>query len=106
MGRLRAGCGLRHYRHEELALAGESDIGDYLAKQREAARETEVVLWERFRHRVTMAGDTLHYVAVAARKLIPRRQWMAGECLSGSAGTRYAGVVNLDRREGSPRLTA
>lgn len=54
--------------NEQLAEPGGSDIGDYLAELRQPASETEIVFWERFRHRLTMAGEPIHYVAVAARK--------------------------------------
>jgi hypothetical protein len=51
--------------HEDLARHGGSDFGDWLA---DPPADTEVVGRERFRHRLTMAGDELFYVAVVARK--------------------------------------
>lgn len=55
--------------NETLAQTHASDIGDYLAELQGSASETEIVLWEPFRHRLTMAGEPIRYVAVAARKL-------------------------------------
>jgi len=51
--------------HEDLAEPGGSDFGDWLA---DPPAGTEVVGRERFRHRLTMAGDELYYRAVVARK--------------------------------------
>ncbi len=53
--------------HEDLAQPGASDIGDELAAL--AAAGTEIVVSERFRHRMSIAGTPIHYVAVGARKL-------------------------------------
>ena len=53
---------------EDLARPGASDIGDELAALRGGAAGTEIVVWERFRHRLSMAGKPIHYIAVAARK--------------------------------------
>ncbi|MCP9490405.1 MAG: hypothetical protein MSC31_11095 [Solirubrobacteraceae bacterium MAG38_C4-C5] len=50
---------------EDLARPGGSDFGDWLA---DPPAGTEIVRSERFRHRLTMAGDELHYMAVVARK--------------------------------------
>ncbi len=55
--------------HEDLAQPGTSDIGDELAALSAAAGGTEIVISERFRHRMSMAGEPIHYVAVGARKL-------------------------------------
>ena len=54
--------------HESLAEPGGSDFGDYLAEL-DAGDEAEVLTPERFRHRLLMNGDAVHYVAVAVRKL-------------------------------------
>lgn len=54
--------------HERLAQPGASDIGDELAALRAAGSGTEIVVWERFRHRLSMAGKPIHYIAVGARK--------------------------------------
>ncbi|HEV2820986.1 MAG TPA: hypothetical protein VGW11_10810 [Solirubrobacteraceae bacterium] len=51
--------------HEDLAPPGGSDFGDWLANP---PADTEILSRERFRHRLTMAGDELFYVAVVARK--------------------------------------
>jgi hypothetical protein len=53
---------------EDLARPGASDIGDELAALRAGAAGTQIVVWERFRHRLSMAGRPIHYVAVGARK--------------------------------------
>lgn len=53
--------------HEDLARPGASDIGDKLAEL--GGCGTEIVVSERFRHRLSMAGEPIHYVAVGARKL-------------------------------------
>ena len=55
--------------HEDLADPGASDIGDELAVLRADGSGTEIVVWERFRHRLTMAGKPIHYLAIGARKL-------------------------------------
>ena len=51
--------------HEDLAEPGGSDFGDWLVNP---PAGTEVLSRERFRHRLTMAGDELYYRAVVARK--------------------------------------
>jgi len=53
---------------ESLAEPGGSDFGDYLAEL-DAGDEAELLTPERFRHRLLMNGDAVHYVAVAVRKL-------------------------------------
>lgn len=58
--------------NESLAEPGASDFGDYLAEFAERPAWGEIVEWERFRHRLTMAGDPIHYVAIVARKGPPR----------------------------------
>jgi SAM-dependent methyltransferase len=54
--------------HEDLSQPGASDIGDELAALRADPAGTEIVVWERFRHRLSMSGRPIHYVAVGARK--------------------------------------
>ncbi len=54
--------------NEDLAQPGASDFGDYLAELERHGDWGEIVLRERFRHRLTMAGDPIHYVAIVARK--------------------------------------
>jgi hypothetical protein len=54
--------------HEELVEPGTSDIGDELAAMGREDSDTEIVVWERFRHRLSMSGAPIHYVAIAARK--------------------------------------
>jgi len=54
--------------HEDLAQPGASDIGDELQTLRCADSGTEIVVWERFRHRMSVAGAPIHYIAVGARK--------------------------------------
>jgi hypothetical protein len=54
--------------HEDLAEPGTSDIGDELAAMRGDASQTEIVVWERFQHRLSMNGAPIHYFAIAARK--------------------------------------
>lgn len=51
--------------HEDLERPGGSDFGDWLA---DPPAGTKVIGRERFRHRLTMAGDELYYRAVVARK--------------------------------------
>ena len=53
--------------HESLAVPGGSDFGDYLAEL-DAGDEADVLSRERFRHRLLMNGDPVHYVAVVVRK--------------------------------------
>jgi hypothetical protein len=54
--------------HEQLAQPGASDIGDELAMLRAGQAGTEIVVSERFRHRVTVTGEPIHYLAIGARK--------------------------------------
>ncbi|MDP1849248.1 MAG: hypothetical protein Q8K79_15765 [Solirubrobacteraceae bacterium] len=54
--------------HEDLAVPGGSDFGDYLAGFEERAGGGEILVREPFRHRLTMAGEPITYVAVVARK--------------------------------------
>ncbi len=87
--------------NEELAQAGGSDIGDYLAELRGSARGTEVVLWERFRHRLTMAGEPIYYVAVAARKLsAPTPLRRIGGSVASAAQIGTAGLQGWRRKVG------
>ncbi|MBW3652601.1 MAG: hypothetical protein KY433_03215 [Actinobacteria bacterium] len=53
--------------HEDLAEPGGSDFGDYLAGF-ERRGGGEILARERFRHRLTMAGQPITYVAIGARK--------------------------------------
>ncbi len=52
----------------DLAAPGGSDFGDYLAGFEHRADGGEILVRERFRHRLTMAGEPITYVAVVARK--------------------------------------
>ena len=54
--------------HEDLAEPGGSDFGDYLAGFETRADGGEILVREPFRHRLTMAGDPITYVAIVARK--------------------------------------
>ncbi len=57
--------------HEDLAVAGGSDFGDYLAGFEAREDGGRILVREPFRHRLTMAGEPITYVAIVARK--PRR---------------------------------
>lgn len=54
--------------HEGLAEPGASDFGDYLAEFERRRDWGEIVVREPFRHRLTMAGDPIPYLAIVARK--------------------------------------
>jgi hypothetical protein len=54
--------------NEDLVQPEASDFGDYLAEFERRGDWGEIVVRERFRHRLTMAGDPIHYVAIVARK--------------------------------------
>ena len=54
--------------HERLAEPGASEVGDELALLRAGEADTEIVISERFVHRLTIAGDPIHYLAIGARK--------------------------------------
>ena len=54
--------------HEQLAEPGASDIGDELALLRAGHGGTEIVVSERFRHRVSVTGEPIYYLAIGARK--------------------------------------
>lgn len=54
--------------HEDLAEPGGSDFGDYLAGFETREDGGEILVRERFRHRLTMAGEPITYVAIVARK--------------------------------------
>ncbi|MDQ3850391.1 MAG: methyltransferase [Actinomycetota bacterium] len=51
--------------HEELAAPGAGEFADYVD---ELERDGELVLRERFRHRLTMDGTPIHYLAIVARR--------------------------------------
>ena len=53
---------------EDLAHPGASDVGNELALLRAGHGGTEVVVWERFRHRLSVSGEPIHYLAIGARK--------------------------------------
>lgn len=52
----------------DLAEPGGSDFGDYLAGFEARDDGGEILVRERFRHRLTMGGDPIEYVAIVARK--------------------------------------
>ncbi|MDQ3675613.1 MAG: class I SAM-dependent methyltransferase [Actinomycetota bacterium] len=54
--------------HEDLVEPGASDFGDYLAEFERRDDWGEIAWRERYRHRLTMAGDPIQYVAIVARK--------------------------------------
>ncbi len=54
--------------HEDLVERGASDFGDYLGEFEQHGDWGEIVLRERFRHRLTMSGEPIHYVAIVAHK--------------------------------------
>lgn len=54
--------------HEDLVKPGASDFGDYLGEFERRGDWGEIVLRERFPHRLTMSGEPIHYVAIVARK--------------------------------------
>lgn len=54
--------------HADLAEPGGSDFGDYLAGFEARDDGGEILLREPFRHRLTMSGEPITYVAVVARK--------------------------------------
>jgi len=54
--------------HEDLAQPGTSDIGDELEALRAGEADTDLVISERFRHRLTTSGEPIHYLAIGARK--------------------------------------
>lgn len=53
---------------ETLAKPGASDFGDYIDEFERRPDWGEIVVRERYRHRLSMAGDPIFYVAVAVRK--------------------------------------
>ncbi len=54
--------------HEDLAAPGGSDFGDYLTGFEARADGGTILVREPFRHRLTMAGEPITYVAIVARK--------------------------------------
>jgi SAM-dependent methyltransferase len=54
--------------NEKLVETGASEIGEYLRSLRAPRSGTEIVSWERFRHRVSVNGTPIHYIAIAAHK--------------------------------------
>lgn len=54
--------------HEDLAAPGGSDFGDYLAGFEDRDDGGEILVREPFRHRLTMAGEPITYVAIVARR--------------------------------------
>ena len=59
--------------HESLAEPGGSDFGDYLRELDREGSGAEVLSRERFRHRLLMSGEEVHYVAVVLRRTA--KQW-------------------------------
>lgn len=53
---------------EDLVEPDASDFGSYLAEFERRREWGEIVLRERFRHRLTMRGDPIHYIAIVGRK--------------------------------------
>ncbi len=53
---------------ENLAQPGASDFGEYLAELDRTPGWGEILVRKRFRHRLSMAGDELHYIAIVARR--------------------------------------
>jgi hypothetical protein len=66
--RFPAGAWLAVTLHVDLAEPGGSDFGDYLAGFEDREDGGDIVLRTRFRHRLTMAGEPIIYVAIIARK--------------------------------------
>ncbi|HWC28340.1 MAG TPA: hypothetical protein VG474_17245, partial [Solirubrobacteraceae bacterium] len=54
--------------HEDLAEPGGSDFGDYLAALDGGDGGDTILARERYRHRLTMSGEPIHYLAIAVRK--------------------------------------
>lgn len=54
--------------HEDLAEPGGSDFGDYLTTFEAREDGGDILVREPFRHRLTMAGEPITYVAIVARK--------------------------------------
>lgn len=54
--------------HEDLAKPGGSDFGDYLADLDRRDDWGEIVARERFRHRLTMSGEPIHYEAIVVHR--------------------------------------
>lgn len=54
--------------HVDLAEPGGSDFGDYLAGFEDRGDGGEILVRERFCHRLTMSGEPIPYVAIVARK--------------------------------------
>jgi hypothetical protein len=54
--------------HEDLAAPGGSDFGDYLEGFEQREDGGEILVREPFRHRLTMAGEPITYVAIVAHK--------------------------------------
>ena len=54
--------------HEDLAVPGGSDFGDYLEGFETRGEGGEIVVRERYTHRLSMAGEPITYVVVVARK--------------------------------------
>ncbi len=54
--------------HEDLARPGGSDFGEYLAGFEGRGDGGQILVRERYRHRLTMAGEPIPYLAIVARK--------------------------------------
>jgi hypothetical protein len=54
--------------HEDLVDPGASDFASYLEEFERRPEWGAIVARERYRHRLTMAGDPIHYIAVVAHK--------------------------------------
>jgi SAM-dependent methyltransferase len=54
--------------HEQLAQPGASDVGDELELLRAGHAGTEIVVSERFQHRIKVGGGAIYYLSIGARK--------------------------------------
>ena len=59
---------VRGHLHADLVEPGGSDFGDYLADFEDRDDGGEILLRVPFRHRLTMAGEPIDYVAVVAQQ--------------------------------------
>lgn len=53
---------------ETVAAAEDQELSNYIDSLRKGERDTEVVVFERFQHRLRMSGEPIHYYVIVGRR--------------------------------------
>lgn len=54
--------------HEDVLMSDGCELGEYIAALRAGGHNTEVIRLNRFRHRLRMSGEPIHYFVMIARR--------------------------------------